>query len=153
MVWVGFDDNRDFRLEGAHSALPIWTEFMKRAHDHYQYSRVRRFEPPEGITAVQIDSDTGELATSSCVNVRTEVFITGTQPQQMCRLHGHGGTFLSSWDDEPVASEFPRPVSVNRPRPAPAPQAKAGDSIPVNPQQAKPEERKSFLGRLADLFK
>ncbi len=31
LVWVGFDDNRKLDLEGAHSALPIWTEFMKRA--------------------------------------------------------------------------------------------------------------------------
>ncbi len=26
VVWVGFDDNRDFKLEGARSALPIWPE-------------------------------------------------------------------------------------------------------------------------------
>jgi penicillin-binding protein 1B len=25
IVWVGFDDGRDLNLEGAHSALPIWT--------------------------------------------------------------------------------------------------------------------------------
>src|SRR5579859_3527197 len=31
VVWVGFDDNRELNLEGAHSAAPIWTEFMKRA--------------------------------------------------------------------------------------------------------------------------
>ncbi len=31
VVWVGFDDNRELDLEGAHSAAPIWAEFMKRA--------------------------------------------------------------------------------------------------------------------------
>ncbi|HEY7338396.1 MAG TPA: hypothetical protein VH639_26150, partial [Bryobacteraceae bacterium] len=31
VVWVGFDDNRELHLEGAKSALPIWTDFMKRA--------------------------------------------------------------------------------------------------------------------------
>ncbi len=31
VVWVGFDDNHDLNIEGAKSALPIWTEFMKRA--------------------------------------------------------------------------------------------------------------------------
>jgi penicillin-binding protein 1B len=30
VVWVGFDDNRELNLEGAHSAAPIWAEFMKR---------------------------------------------------------------------------------------------------------------------------
>ena len=40
VVWVGFDDNRDIKLEGARSALPIWTEFMKRAHQHPEYRNV-----------------------------------------------------------------------------------------------------------------
>src|ERR1041384_7918210 len=31
VVWVGYDDNTDLKLEGSKSALPIWTEFMKRA--------------------------------------------------------------------------------------------------------------------------
>ncbi len=43
VVWVGFDDNRDFKLEGARSALPIWAEFMKRAHQHREYRNVHAF--------------------------------------------------------------------------------------------------------------
>ncbi len=31
VVWVGRDDNRPLGLTGAQAALPIWTEFMKRA--------------------------------------------------------------------------------------------------------------------------
>ena len=34
VVWVGFDDNRELNLEGAHSAAPIWAEFMKRALEY-----------------------------------------------------------------------------------------------------------------------
>ena len=30
VVWVGYDDDRDLNLTGAQSALPVWTEFMKR---------------------------------------------------------------------------------------------------------------------------
>jgi penicillin-binding protein 1B len=30
-VWVGRDDDRPLGLTGAQAALPIWTEFMKRA--------------------------------------------------------------------------------------------------------------------------
>ena len=30
VVWVGYDDDRDLDITGAHSALPVWTEFMKR---------------------------------------------------------------------------------------------------------------------------
>ncbi|HYW40580.1 MAG TPA: PBP1A family penicillin-binding protein [Terriglobales bacterium] len=87
VVWVGFDDNRDIKLEGARSALPIWTEFMKRAHQHKDYANVHEFEAPSGIVTVQIDADSGELATPNCHNVRSEVFIEGTQPVQACHLH------------------------------------------------------------------
>ena len=31
IVWVGNDDYTDIKIEGAHAAAPIWTEFMKRA--------------------------------------------------------------------------------------------------------------------------
>ena len=30
VAWVGYDDDRDLNLTGAQSALPVWTEFMKR---------------------------------------------------------------------------------------------------------------------------
>jgi penicillin-binding protein 1B len=43
LVWVGFDDNRELNLEGAHSALPVWAEFMRRAHEHREYRNVSEF--------------------------------------------------------------------------------------------------------------
>ncbi len=88
VVWVGFDDNRDIKLEGARSALPIWTEFMKRAHQHPEYRNVHAFAAPSGVVTSQIDADTGELATPNCPKVRSEVFVEGTQPVVACRLHG-----------------------------------------------------------------
>ena len=48
VVWVGFDDNRELNLEGAHSALPIWADFMKRATKFHRYEDVRNFQPPPG---------------------------------------------------------------------------------------------------------
>jgi penicillin-binding protein 1B len=92
VVWVGFDNNRDIKLDGAHSALPIWTEFMKRAHQHPEYRNVHSFAAPRGIVSVQIDADTGELATPNCSRVRNEVFIEGTQPVEACHLHGGART-------------------------------------------------------------
>ena len=44
IVWVGFDDNRQLDLEGAHSALPIWTEFMKRALQYRAYRNAQPFQ-------------------------------------------------------------------------------------------------------------
>lgn len=87
VVWVGFDDNRDIQLEGARSALPIWTEFMKRAHQRPEYQNVRGFAAPTGVVTVSIDADTGERATPNCPHVRDEVFIEGTQPVETCHVH------------------------------------------------------------------
>ncbi len=87
VVWVGFDDNRELNLEGAKSALPIWTEFMKRAHRYPEYSDVHEFAEPAGMVHVSIDPVSGEIATPRCPTVQTEVFIAGTAPQQSCHLH------------------------------------------------------------------
>src|SRR5208283_2678380 len=84
VVWVGFDDNKELDLEGAKSALPIWTEFMKRALAVPAYSDVKPFRPPSGISSASIDPETGELATPNCPSKRTEFFIAGTEPTETC---------------------------------------------------------------------
>ena len=103
VVWVGFDDNRELNLEGAHSALPVWAEFMKRAHEHREYRNVTDFQPPAGVVSVQIDPQSGQLATAACPKVRTEYFIEGTQPVELCHLHGGGGTQVAGWETQQPA--------------------------------------------------
>ncbi len=98
VVWVGFDDNRELNLEGAQSALPVWAEFMKRAHEHREYRNVSEFEAPAGVVGVQIDPASGQLATAACPKVRTEYFIEGTQPVELCQLHGGGGMRVAGWE-------------------------------------------------------
>ena len=158
VVWVGFDDNRDFKLEGAHSALPIWTDFMKRAHQHREYRNVHPFDPPDGIVTADIDADTGQLATPACPHVRNQVFIAGTQPVEICKLHGGGRTQISGW--EPSSKPEPTVIPDNRdkaPALAAAPPPKSPRSIPVQPDtstQPQPEKKKKgFFARLKDLFK
>lgn len=86
VVWVGFDDNSELNLEGAKSALPIWTEFMKRAVQNPYYGAP--FErPPPGIVTERIDPESGQLAGSRCAESRTEYFIAGSEPQSTCPLH------------------------------------------------------------------
>ena len=46
VVWVGFDDNKELDLQGAHSAAPIWTEFMKRALEYREYRDAKPFQAP-----------------------------------------------------------------------------------------------------------
>ncbi len=89
VVWVGFDDYRDLGLEGGKSALPIWTEFMKRAAKIPGYDSASPFQPPAGITTAEIDPETGQLASPNCAEVRNEYFIAGTEPLAYCDLHSH----------------------------------------------------------------
>jgi penicillin-binding protein 1B len=87
VVWVGFDDNRELRLEGARSALPIWTEFMKRAAQFRAYRDAKAFQAAAGIKAAEVCAESGQLASPFCPNVRSEVFIDGTEPTVQCELH------------------------------------------------------------------
>jgi penicillin-binding protein 1B len=85
IVWVGFDDHRDLQLQGARSALPIWTEFMKRAVKHGVAAKP--FRVPPGIARAEVDVESGQLAGPYCEAVRTEYFIAGTEPHSTCTLH------------------------------------------------------------------
>ncbi len=89
VVWVGFDDNTELGLEGAKSALPIWTAFMKDALALRPDLGGDSFPKPDNIVSEDIDPTTGELATESCPARRTEYFIQGTQPETPC--HEHSG--------------------------------------------------------------
>ena len=89
VVWVGLDDNQPLGLSGTQAALPIWTSFMIRALAGHQNLP---FESPDGLTFVDIDRDTGYLATPACPRIFNEAFIQGTEPVRPCPLHSFGGT-------------------------------------------------------------
>jgi len=84
VVWVGFDDYSELGLEGAHSALPIWTEFMMGAARYMQYGDAKPFPPPPGVVRVAFDPDTGDLAGPFCPEGVPSYFIDGTQPKAEC---------------------------------------------------------------------
>jgi penicillin-binding protein 1B len=84
VAWVGFDDNQPLGLSGSTAALPIWTSFMMKAlagHPNVP------FDVPDGISFVDIDRDTGKVATPNCPRVAPEAFLTGTEPLEVCELH------------------------------------------------------------------
>jgi penicillin-binding protein 1B len=85
IVWVGNDDYTDIKIQGADAAAPIWAEFMKRAIKLPQYSDVKSFSAPEGITVARIDRESGLLADASCSTRTLNVaFLDGTAPTGSC---------------------------------------------------------------------
>ncbi len=85
VVWVGLDDNMPLGLSGTQAALPIWTNFMMRALAGRPNVP---FDAPEGLVYAEIDRDTGKLATPACPKTLQEAFIPGTEPTEMCSVHG-----------------------------------------------------------------
>lgn len=84
-VWIGFDEDRPIgRNEtGTRSALPIWMSFMQEAHKDLP---VEDFEIPEGIIQVKVDSQTGDVPTSSSQKLISEYFIDGLAPGQTAKV-------------------------------------------------------------------
>jgi penicillin-binding protein 1B len=161
VVWVGFDDNRELNLEGAHSAAPIWAEFMKRALQYRAYRNAKPFEAPDGIVSVAIDPESGMPATPFCPKTKTEVFIAGTQPVGTCPLHGNrspGATHVAGWElpAPPQLAQNGAPANPADPRFRQAPPAAtAPNGRPGNKheQDQQPQKRKGFFRRLMDVFK
>ena len=154
VVWVGFDDNQEMPLEGAQAALPVWTEFMKRAHQHREYRGVQEFQAPDGIVTAEVDPLTDQLATSNCPNPRSEVFIAGTQPVDLCKLHGGSGrtTIISGWET-PEAGKGDAPADARPRAPRRSVAARATTAAPAKDDGKPKEEKKGFWGRIRDIFK
>lgn len=174
VIWVGFDDNRDLDLEGAHSAAPIWMEFMKRALQYREYRDTKPFQAPDGIVSIDIDPLSGMPSTPACPTTRKEVYIAGTQPVGVCPLHGAGRqgiTNITGWDtsssERPVAQPSgdtaPRisgssgdgmvaPGNGTRPRRQDTPDTSTATQQQAQ-DQSKQEEKKGFFNRLKGLFK
>jgi penicillin-binding protein 1B len=106
VVWVGFDDYRELDLEGAHSALPIWTSFMKQAARFKTYGAAKAFVAPPGVVRVSIDPESGKLATPQCTSAVSDYFMDGTQPVEHCTLHD---VEIIPADDDAIAM---RPITV-----------------------------------------
>jgi len=179
VVWVGIDDNSELDLEGAHSAAPIWAEFMTRALNYREYRDTKPFRAPAGIVSIDVDSVTGMAATASCPSTHPEVYIAGTEPVQFCTLHGGRGgpATVSGWETpapavppgQPGAAPLGFTASAGDGRatpdsPAsrvarqasgavPAPTASAAPP-PPKPDEKKPaEKKKGIFQRLIGVFK
>ena len=84
IVWVGYDDYTDIKMEGAKAAAPIWTEFMLRARKLQRYHDMKAFTPPPGVLPVSVDKVSNLPADSSCPDDYQAYFVDGTIPAATC---------------------------------------------------------------------
>ncbi len=78
-VWVGFDQERPLgeAEEGAHTALPIWINFMGEA---LKGVAEQRRLMPDGIVTLRISPDTGALVSAENPNGVPEIFMADHLP-------------------------------------------------------------------------
>lgn len=90
-VWIGYDNNDP--MGGASyssSAAALWRAVMAPIHENLEY---KEFDGnPGGVTSVQVCIDSGKLPSALCSQdergrVRTEYFISGTEPTSTCDVH------------------------------------------------------------------
>lgn len=162
IVWVGYDDYSDIKLSGASLALPVWTEFMKRAIQLPQYSDMKTFAPPQGVVRLTLDKTTNQIATPACPDDYSSVFIDGTQPTQTCdqSIAEHANIFQRIFGLEPKPASPVSNVSASQAQAgapgAPGVGARGADGGaspavgPQNPAAGDPGKgkKKGFWGKL-----
>ena len=154
IVWIGNDDYTDVKLAGALAAAPIWAEFMNRAIKLPQYSDVKPFTAPEGVTTVRIDKTTNLLADSSCSSSSfSAAFLDGTAPQNSCsqmtespqsfiqKIFGIGGS-------NPNPQPNSQPASPATPPATPTPSHTPPDGNAPEPTQPAQPKKKNFFQKI-----
>jgi penicillin-binding protein 1A len=78
-VWVGFDQERSLgeAEEGAHTALPIWIEFMREA---LKGVREERRPMPDGLVTLRVSPESGTLVSAENPEGILEMFMVNHLP-------------------------------------------------------------------------
>jgi membrane carboxypeptidase/penicillin-binding protein len=91
-VWLGFDKPQRIMhgASGGSLAAPVWGRVM--AGYYRNRAAPAPWIPPASLVAVQIDRESGHVATANCPleHLSTEYFIAGTEPLGYCYLHPEG---------------------------------------------------------------
>jgi membrane carboxypeptidase/penicillin-binding protein len=99
-VWVGYDDQHSLgpRATGARAALPLWIDFMRRAHEGQERAD---FPVPDNILFKNIDPRSGRLSTERCLSSLREAFVPGTEPRTYCDERGIAADEAAAVDEAP----------------------------------------------------
>ncbi len=84
-VWVGNADNSPMlNITGVDGAAPIWHDFMRTA---LQGKPEMSFSEPSGMVRIQVCALSGDLPTDVCPHRRSELFLSGTEPDEYDSLY------------------------------------------------------------------
>ena len=116
----------------------------------------RSFDPPDGVLQETIDPQSGQLASSACPQSVQEYFIAGSEPTQVCDLHGpHAATAQGGWLSHLFGKGGNPPASGGI---QPNPPANANGTQPPGTQPADPaaeaetKKKKGLLDKVFGIF-
>jgi penicillin-binding protein 1B len=135
VIWIGNDDYTDIKLQGADAAAPIWADFMQRAQKLAQYSDMKSFSTPGGVSVIPVDRNSWLPADASCPEDYYYAFLDGTIPTSTC---SHMGQSTQTIMQGLFSNGTPNTVAV----PTPA----APQSPPANPEP--PEKKKNIFQKI-----
>jgi penicillin-binding protein 1B len=154
IVWVGNDDYTDVKIQGADAAAPIWAEFMNRAIKLPQYSDVKPFTPPSGVTTARIDKTTNLLVDSTCPNNSFYAsFLDGTAPLNTCsQMSESPQNFVQKLfgiGNSPSGTSSMPPPNPQSSSPPPSRNIPPDGNSPEETQpQSAPQKKKNFLQKI-----
>jgi 1A family penicillin-binding protein len=119
-VWVGNNDGTFMdSVAGSLGAAPIWRDFMKSAETKIGWAD---FQEPAGIEHQQVCYGSGLKSHGTSSNIYTEVFASGTAPDQYC-------------DSETPPPPPPTPTPQASPSAEPTPATSPGQPVATPPAQ------------------
>ena len=94
---------------GSGRATAIWRQYMSQA---MAGKPIKDFPRPDNISTTTICVESGQLASEFCPEVRTEIFIAGTEPNDYCALHNwqkpnQGWNFFGTTPENDSSSNSP----------------------------------------------
>jgi penicillin-binding protein 1B len=130
VVYVGFDDGEELGLTGAEAAMPAWSEFVRRAVELRPELGGESFTQPASITYVDVDPETGLLASPSCPRRERVALAPALVPDHECSLHG------DPWGLLALAANAPAGLT-------PTAQTEARAPEPYDPPELMPERSRA----------
>lgn len=86
-LWLGYDKNKKLTSPLDYNyAKRIWGQFMEESH---KGKLAEEFPVPSGVVQVNIDPESGLVATEHCPQSRKMYFKAGTEPRVACNLHAN----------------------------------------------------------------
>ncbi len=83
-IWTGFDDTHSLKGYNQSYHNRLWKQIMTRIHEGYES---KTFELPNTIEKKTVCTETGKLASETCIQKYTEYFAPETGPSEVCPGH------------------------------------------------------------------